>query len=180
MKNVLFLLFFGCCLSYAQDRTIQSPTAQGCGPAQVKFEVMTVKTPPEPAPLESGKAFIYVIQDDSQFDSKPRPTTRIGADGTWIGATRSNSYFRASVDPGDHHLCASWQGFVGFNMGLKMAALHFTAQPGKAYYFRVKDWAPSTGHVRSRKGDIEFVALDNDEGQLLASKFAFSSSHPKN
>ena len=42
---------------------------------------------------ESGKALIYFLQDDPNFLSRPRPTTRFGLDGNWIGATQSNSYF---------------------------------------------------------------------------------------
>ena len=60
-------------------------------------------------------------------------------------------------------------------MGMKVAALHFTAESGKSYYFVVKDkWLRDHG-----PGDINFEALDSNEGQLLASKFAFSTSYPK-
>jgi hypothetical protein len=62
-------------------------------------------------------------------------------------------------------------------MGIKMAALHFTAEPGKAYYFRVKDWSPGTVH--GRMGEVDFQPLDSDEGQLLATKYAFANSTPK-
>ena len=61
-------------------------------------------------------------------------------------------------------------------MGIKMAALHFTAEPGKTYYFRVKDWF-TTEH--SRAGDIDLTLLDSDEGQLLVTKDALSTSRPK-
>jgi hypothetical protein len=162
--------------AYAEDNVAQSAaTSPGCGPAREKFDVTTTKNPPAAPQLDSGKALIYVIQDDTHFESRPRPTTRLGVDGTWVGATRGDSYLRTVVDAGEHHLCVSWQSFVGVGMGIKMAALHFTAEPGKTYYFRVKDkWLRDHG-----RGDVEFEALDTDEGQLLASKFAFSTSHPK-
>lgn len=174
MKTILFALMLALSASlYAQDRPAFVPA---CGPAQEKFEV-ALRDQAEPAPIENGKALIYVIQDDTAFDSTPRPTTRIGVDGNWIGATRSNSYLRAAIDPGEHHLCVRWQGFVAFRMGMKMAALHFTAEPGKSYYFRVRNWYTSN-HSRAG-GDIDFAALDTDEGQLLANQYSFSSSHPK-
>ena len=177
MKAVLcaVTLIFASCL-YAQDKPAQTASAPGCGPAQEKFNVSATKNQPAPPQAEEGKALIYVIQDDNDFDSVPRPTSRIGVDGTWIGATRHNSYLRAALDPGEHHLCASWQNFVGFQAGIKIAALHFTAEPGKTYYFRVKDWF-TTSH--SRAADIDLTSLDSDEGQLLASKYEFSTSHPK-
>jgi hypothetical protein len=43
------------------------------------------------------------------------------------------------------------------------------------YYFTVKNsWLRE-----SQIMGIELVPLDSDEGQLLASKFSFSSFHPK-
>src|SRR6185312_9705018 len=98
--------------------------AGGCGPAAVHFEVKTEKhhLPVRP---ENGKALVYFLQDDTQFQSRPRPTSRIGIDGTWVGATKSNSYFYVSVDPGEHDLCSSWQSFVGFNTAHTAAAVGF-------------------------------------------------------
>jgi len=60
-------------------------------------------------------------------------------------------------------------------MGLKVAALHSTAEDGKSYYFRVKDqWIREHG-----PGDIEFEPLDSDEGQLVTSKFSVTTSRLK-
>jgi hypothetical protein len=174
MRTLLFILL-GLSSSLAQENNDQKLSSPGCGPATEKFDVVTSKNDPSPVPAEAGRALLYVIQDDTHFESRPRPTTRVRVDGQWVGATRGNSYLRAALDPGEHHLCASWQSFVGISMGIKMAALHFTAEQGKTYYFRVKDkWLRDHG-----PGDIEFEALDSDEGQILASKFAFSTSHLK-
>jgi hypothetical protein len=58
--------------------------------------------------------------------------------------------------------------------GHKTAAAHFTAEDGGVYYFRVKNtWS------REIPADIEFGPLDSDAAQLLMSKFALSTSHPK-
>lgn len=180
MKTVLFALALALisCL-YAEDMPAQTAFTPACGPAQETFDVTTTMTQSASKQPEDGKALIYVTQDDADYDSSPRPTTRIGVDGKWIGATHSNSYLRATLDPGEHHLCVSWQGFVGFLMGKNMAAmaaLHFTAEPGKTYYFRVKDWF-TTSH--SRAGYMDFTPLDSDEGQLLVSKLSLSTAHPK-
>ncbi len=177
MKTVLgvLILIVAVAVSNAQVAPTGGAGAPGCGLSNEKFDVRTDKGQHPAAQLEPGKALIYVIQDDTHFESHPRPTTRIGVDGNWIGATHSNSYLFSSVEPGERHLCASWQGFVGIGVGLKVAALHFTAEAGKSYYFRVKNkWLSEHG-----QGDIEFEPLDSDEGQLLASKFSVATSRLK-
>jgi Protein of unknown function (DUF2846) len=159
----------------AQNNSSETIVAPGCGDANVKFDVRSEKSQHPAAHQEDGKALVYFVEDDSFFESRPRPTTRVGLDGAWVGANQANSYFYFSVDPGEHHLCASWQGFIGVGMGRQSAAAHFTAEAGKIYYFRVQNtWLREHGTAK-----IELSPLDSDEGQLLASKFAFSTSHPK-
>jgi hypothetical protein len=119
---------------------------------------------------------VYFLQDDAAFLSRPRPTTRFGIDGAWVGATHSNSYFSITIDPGVHHLCASWQGFVGLGPQRKEAALHFTAEAGSDYYFRAKDIANPTEKMPAV---VLFKLVDSDEGKLLVSQFSFSTSSPK-
>ena len=174
-RTLAFLALASAVLGYGQDANSSGAGAPGCGPAKQKFEVTASKQTPTPAVSDPAKATIYVIQDDGDFDSTPKPITRIGVDGQWIGATRTDSYVRASVDLGEHHLCSSWQNFVGFGMGMKTAALHFSAEAGKTYYFRVRDkWRLEHGH-----GRVELEAIDSDQGQLMASKFAYSTARPK-
>jgi hypothetical protein len=175
MKFILVFMVLLSSALFAQDNAGKALGAPGCGPANQKFEVKTDSGQHPVTQPEPGKAVIYVIQDDRYFESHPRPTTRVGVDGSWVGAMRSNSYLQTSIEPGEHHLCASWQSFVGIGMGMKVAALHFTAESAESYYFVVKDkWLRDHG-----PGDIKFEALDSDEGQLLASKSAFSTSYPK-
>jgi uncharacterized protein DUF2846 len=169
---VIFLL-----MSYglAQNNTTSIAQAPGCGPTEAKFAVKTDKGQHPITQPNDGKAMVYFVEDDSHFESLPKPTTRIGVDGSWVGANHGNSYFYFSVDPGPHHLCASWQSTVVLGAGRKAAAAHFTAEAGGVYYFRVKNsWLREHGVA-----DIELVPLDGDEGQLLASKFAFSTFQPK-
>ncbi len=166
------ILVLGISFAFAQEVPAQS--GPGCGPDKQKIEVTTTKNY-APIQPDAGKAMIYVIQDDSHFESRPRPTTRVGLDGAWVGATQGRTFFRAALDPGEHHVCASWQGFVGIGVGTRAAALHFTAEPGKEYYFRVRD-----RFIRNHgPADLDFSMIDNDEGQLLASKAALASSQPK-
>ena len=76
--------------------------APGCGPASIKFDVETDRNQHAAPNPEPGKALLVLLQDDSRFGAKPRPTTRFGLDGAWVGATHANSYFYVPIDPGAH------------------------------------------------------------------------------
>jgi hypothetical protein len=146
-----------------------------CGAADARFEVNTAKARRVPAPTDAGKALVYFVEDDSAFGSIPKPTTRAGVDGAWVGATHGNSYFYFSVDPGQHHLCASWQTAVVLGQGHKTAAAHFTAAAGEVYYFEVKNaWTRDLGFA-----GMSLAPLDSDEGELLVRKFSLSTFHLK-
>lgn len=174
---ILLLAFSLICSS--QARAQQGP---GCGPADVKFDVTTSKKYSLPA-IQSGKALIYLFQDDVKYGARPRPTTRFAIDGTWIGATHANSFLYAFVDPGDHDVCANWQsddtglGYIGPKRST--AAAHFTAEAGKSYYFRARDIAYTNGQVIVAEPEVVLAPLDRDEAQVIISSFSLSSSHPK-
>jgi hypothetical protein len=174
MKASLVVLLFAT-TAIAQKNAPPTASAPGCGTTQIKFRVKSDKAQHPTAKPEKDKALIYFLEDDSSFESHPLPTTRVGVDGEWVGANHGDSYFYVSVDPGEHHLCASWQSFVGVGAHETSAAAHFTAEPGQTYYFRVRNtWLREHGVTR-----VELTPLDSDEGQLLASRFAFSESQRK-
>jgi hypothetical protein len=159
----------------AQSNTARQAAAPGCGKVDVKFDIKTDRIQHPFVRPEPGKALIYFLQDDSYYLGVPRPSTRFGLDGNWVGATQSNAYFYVSVDPGEHHLCAEWQSFVGLTRGPKSGASHFTAEAGSAYFFLVRD------HFEQNHGSahMRLSPVDSDEGQLLMSKFGFSTSRAK-
>jgi hypothetical protein len=161
--------------AFAQKQPTGTAAAPGCGPAKVEFDVKTDNKQHPVTQPGPGKALVYFLQDDARFESKPRPTTRFGLDGAWVGATHSNSYFYVSVDPGEHHVCANWQNFVGFGPVRSTAAMHFTTRAGGVYYLRARDVFRSD----HPPAVVELESLDSDEAQLLMSIFSFSTSHPK-
>jgi hypothetical protein len=172
-KSMLAVLLFAG-LVCAEDKPIGTALPPVCGAAGAKFDV---KTDSERHPLaepEAGKALVYFLEDDSEFGSTPKPTTMASLDGQWIGATHGNSYFYFSVDPGEHHLCASWQTKVLLGQDLQTAAAHFEAAAGGVYYFQVKN---KGGHYSAAGTSLK--PLDSDEFLLLASTFSFSASHEK-
>lgn len=103
-RSTLILLFLLACPTFATAQTGSS-----CGPANVKFDIATTKELPLAPTPQPGKALVYFLQDDLKYNWAPRPTTRFGIDGAWVGATHGNSYFYVFVDAGEHHLCANWQ-----------------------------------------------------------------------
>lgn len=148
----------------------------GCGDASSKFKVENFGGRQGVQP-DAGKALVYFIEDDSNFGSYPKPTTRAGLDGKWVGATHGSSYLTFSVDPGVHHLCSSWQLGVILGKGHQTAAAHFTAEAGGVYYFEVKNTfilAESSAIT-----DVTLKPLDSDEARLLVNKLPLSVSRRK-
>lgn len=172
MKTFAVVLLFAT-LVVAQDSSSPINVAPACGADSVKFDVKTEKSPHALVQPTPGQAMIYFVEDDTEFDSIPKPTTRIGVDGTWVGANHGNSYFSFAVDPGVHHLCASWQSLTVIGALDTSAAAHFVAEAGQMYYFRVKNKS-----LRDRS-HVDLSPLDSDEGRLLASRRPLSISRPK-
>ncbi|MGA2436301.1 MAG: hypothetical protein ABSG25_13575 [Bryobacteraceae bacterium] len=174
MKAIL-VFFLLAASAFAQDRIAGAAVAPGCGQDDVKFNVKTVNAQQPPTQPDAGKALVYFIEDDSDFESFPKPTTRAGLDGGWVGATHGNSYFTFSVDPGIHHLCAGWQSTVIVGAGHQKVAAHFRFEAGNVYFLKVKNTYPPTHGTDM----IHFVPVDSDEGMLLVSKIRLSTSQPK-
>jgi hypothetical protein len=103
----------------------------GCGPDFVRFDVKMDKHQHTLAEPESGKALVYVFEDD--LTRGMEPTTRVGVDGKWTGGNVPLGYMYFSVAPGAHRLCSNWQGTPQAG-----AALDFTAEAGKSYFFHAK------------------------------------------
>ena len=174
MKTALLIILLAS-PALAQSAPSDTAVAPGCGVDHAKFAVETKSNQHPAAQPEAGKALVYFLEDDKEFNSVPKPTTRAGVDGQWVGATHGNSYLYFSVEPGEHHLCASWQTSVVSLQGHQSAAAHFTAEPGGVYYFMVRNrWIKD-----SPAAEIRLKPLDSDEGLLLVSKFSLSVSHPK-
>jgi hypothetical protein len=97
----------------------------------------------------------------------PRSTSRygIGIDGSWVGAYKYNSYLSMSVDPGEHHVCANVQ--TAFAAASVTVLAHFTAEPGKVYYFRTRFLG---GIISTSQGQAPYLGLDqpdSDEAKYL-------------
>jgi hypothetical protein len=177
MKSALTLVLFVAASALAQNATnpAQAPTA--CGPLDAKFDAEAAAGQPVAQP-EPGKALVYVAE---VFTKAPgeigNPTLRVGMDGAWLGATRTNSYLAFTVEPGEHHLCTSWQSH--WQRLSKLAAFAgFTAEPGKVYYFRERVTYSSYGGG-SANMNLDLEPVNPDEGQYLVASYKPSASHAK-
>jgi len=174
MKSALTLVLFLAASAFAQNTPPRAQTA--CGPLDNQFDAHAASQPavqPEP-----GKALVYVAEDFRKAPGEVgNPTLRVGMDGTWLGATRENSYLAFTVEPGEHHLCTSWQSRWQ-RLSRLIAFAGFTAEPGKVYYFRERITYSSTGG-NSAVMNLDLEPVNPDEGQFLVASYKPSSSRPK-
>jgi hypothetical protein len=179
MKRLLVIVLLSLSLSLpllAQDEEAAARKAAGCGPNEVGFDVKTDKHQHPIGKAEPGKSLVYVF-GDTAMDNIPVHvgglTTRVGLDGTWVGANNFKSYFFFSADPGDHRLCTSQQSKIK-SRTRTAAATSLTVEAGKVYYFRTR--TPVDPMPRET---VELVPVDAAEAQLLIATSAYSTSRPK-
>lgn len=125
--------------SFAQQGDSKSKTKQledaawaraGCGPDSVRFDVKIDKHQHTLAQPESGKALVYVFENDLSGNAA---TTRVGLDSKWVGGNVPLSYMFFSVTPGSHRLCSNWQSWSQYG-----AAVDFNAEAGRIYFFHAR------------------------------------------
>jgi hypothetical protein len=151
--------------------------AAGRGANEVRFDVKTNKNQHPTAQPDAGKALVYVIGDawaDHVAIHVANPPTRFGVDGTLVGANGYRSYFFFPVEPGDHRLCTNVQSQLKGLVKSSAAAVSFTAEAGKIYYFRTKTPEPQASSTK-----LKLVPVDPAEAQVLLASAAFSTFHLK-
>jgi hypothetical protein len=156
-----------------------------CGNEKVKFDIELKKNAPRPDSPEADKGQIVFIETSERppkigcFDAglSCNDVARFGVDGAWVGATKGNSYFVISLEPGVHHLCVV--------LGKKVDAESLTVAPGKTYYFKVEYKAEGTQYGNSDHPNyqihekVEFSTLDEDNGKYRIKVSALSVAIPK-
>jgi len=176
MKTMLIVALFASCALAADQSTIAAAES-ACGPGNIKFDVNTESNQQPAAMTQDGKALVYVVEVfEAPRNQLAKPTMKIGLDGTWVGANRSNSYFFVPVEPGHHHLCMAWQSRLK-GYAKKVALSSFSAEPGKTYYFKALVVEHDEG--RGAWFTVDLEPVNNDEGKLLVASSAFSTFRPK-
>ena len=169
-----FVLFFAFLTSFAFAAD-PSAVSSACGPSNTKFDVSTETNAAAPT-LPEGKALVYVIEVfERPINQWAKPTTKIGLDGSWVGANKDNSYIAFPVEPGEHHLCVTWQSvFKTYSRKVGLASL--SAEAGKTYYFRTRI---------TQQGDdnpwftFDFDPVNSDQAQSLIASSPMSTSRSK-
>ncbi|MGA7916295.1 MAG: hypothetical protein WCA00_13740 [Candidatus Acidiferrales bacterium] len=174
--RILFAVLLLASSAFAQTPAPLANPEAACGQNDVQFDVK--KDPAQHLPeTNPSKAVVYIIQDERPIGVciKCTITTRVGLDGSWIGANNGASYFSVAVDPGEHHLCANWQSH--FSVASRLIGLiGFTAEAGRTYYFRIR--ILDVGGNRNLP-DLELDAPNVDEARYLIATSPFSVSRPK-
>ena len=176
VMKAVFILMLLTLSAFAQQ---EAPVAAACGPKDVKFEAKLDDSQHTLAQPEAGKTLVYFIQDIGAVNCIGGcMTTRIGLDGAWVGANQHNSYFSMSVEPGEHHVCASPQSRLlpkasAKYAGILLALTHFTAEAGKVYYFRMRSFGDPSQMI------FEMDPVDSDQARYLMAYYPLSVSHPK-
>jgi len=174
MHKIMIVVLMSAVPAFGQGQPVDVRSAAGCGPADEQFSVKVDKTQHKVTEPEAGKALVYVIVQE-----RPRPgdalyigniTTRVGLDGSWVGANYGESYISFLVEPGEHRVCSDWQSSLKGRQKLSGAA-DLSAEIGKTYFFKVELWsgAPSDGRDFHEQ-DVRLKAVDTSEGMLLVSK----------
>jgi hypothetical protein len=135
MKSKHFLLLVCGLLAFAMQARAKTILPDACGDDAVKFDVTALKDAPAPAPPPEGKAQIVFVENENQgLGFGKHATIRYGLDGAWAGANNGNTFFVMNVDPGEHHLCVSWQSALK-TLKRSIDVASFTAEAGKVYYY---------------------------------------------
>ena len=162
MKTIVttfFLSFLSCC-ALGQDRVAVAAAEAACGPQDSQFSVTSDESRhPTPTP-EGGKAVIYIVQEAPG-------STRVGADGKWLGALKRGTYFAASIEPGEHHFCAR----VYILLGNHVSFHELKARAGETYYF--------VAHYAASDNEFALNQVDSDQGKYLVAQAKFGASRPK-
>ena len=160
-------------IALGQDPAAVAAAESACGPKGVNFDVKDDDSHHAVAQPDAGKALVYVIQEiGSVVCIGGCLTTKIAVDGAWVGANHHNSYLFAAVEPGERHLCATWQSHFS-RMARVVGLAHFTAEAGKVCFFRTR----IIGHDGPTFFDME--PIDSDQGRLFVASTPLSVSHPK-
>ena len=165
MKTALIALLFAAS-AFAQEPS--AGVASACGPKDGSFNVKLDESQHTLEQPEPGKARVYFIQEKAA--DALSLATRIGLDGAWVGVNKNNSYFAVSVEPGEHHVCASVQSHRGHPVGF----VHFTAEAGRVYYFNAR-----VVYGEEAEASLFLGAVDSDQAEYLIASYPLSVSTPK-
>jgi hypothetical protein len=183
MKQTMAVFLF-CMLFFLGNNLRAATLPDGCGDDHARFDVKTERDAPAPAPPQAGKARIVFIEriDAPGCLGCHEFSPRIGVDGSWVGATRGDSYFVFDVDPGVHHVCADWKS-LSAAPGKNVGVATLTAEPGQVYFFEAKiasaPEAPAGPPTVRTEWALELKQISDDKGSSRMKTSALAMSTPR-
>jgi hypothetical protein len=182
LQAVLLLSSFSFALVGAISATV---LPEACGDEKVSFDIQLQKNAPAPAIPEAGKGQVIFVEKSQKPPTigclsagvSCNDVTRFGVDGGWVGATKGNSYFTISLEPGVHHVCAV--------VGKEVEAQPLTVEVGHAYYFQVEYKAEGRQYGTASEPNyqveknVRFSMLNEDQGKYRIKASALSIATPK-
>jgi hypothetical protein len=175
MRLVFVALLFSISAIAQNSPSIAAATA-ACGQKQVTFDIRLDNSHSALPQVEEGKALVYFMQDRGGLVGMGigPSVTRVGLDGAWVGANKNESYFAVTVEPGEHHFCINDpRSFIHGNPKDIFELAHFTAEAGKVYYFRIRNFS------RGEFSRLEVSVPDSDEASYLIASSPMSIAHAK-
>lgn len=174
-------VFFVCMVFFLGNQLRAANLPDACGDDHAHFDVKTDKNAQAPALPAAGKAQVVVIEriDAPGCLGCHEFAPRIAVDGSWVGATRGDSYFAFDVDPGAHSVCADWKS-LSAAPGKHIGVASFSAEPGQTYFFQAKIMAAPEGpsnppSVRTR-WVLVLTQLSNDKGEYRMKNSALATA----
>lgn len=159
---LLSSLIFSSLPLFSQNAAVAAATT-ACGPIGDHMKVNSENAKDLLTQPESGKALVYVIEDDGVANRiiGGNITWRVGLDGSWVAAlNRHSPYTTFSVTPGEHHLCVNWQSSLDY-LAKATNLAHLNVEADKTYYFRIRKWESQTEVF------VDLSPVDSDQGKLL-------------
>lgn len=95
--------------------------------------------------------------------------TVVGIDGQWVGENQNESWFSVQIEPGVHHVCVSSRAHFG---GQVVELAHITAEAGRTYYFRTRDFMWQTRRLK-------FGPVDSDQAKYMIASYPMAVSQAK-
>lgn len=156
----------------------QTPAAKtACGLPDAQFKTEWVPgTAARPNPRE---ALVYLVEVADPVAAtclgRCGALSRVGLDGSWLGATQGNSYLTTMVNPGAHHLCANIESHAK-TLSHLVALYGFEAEAGRTYFFRI---STSVGTAEGGTFGFSLMPMNEDEGRMLTAAYPYSKSTQK-
>lgn len=177
MSQTIFglLVLSSALIAYPASAQQTSFPTNACDNPAAKFDVKP-SAAASPSLPETGKALVIFIEQDLTT-TRTTPSTLVGVDGRWIGATHGDSNFFFSVDPGIHHVCALTK--FGGTDGEGVALMHFKAEAGGIYYLEGRNTRVGGSGLSHNLVDVSLFRIDDDEGKFLSANTTLVTSQRK-